>query len=122
MATQEEPRSEQQVIARFQELRQALNVVWSKITDLESEAAEHDLVLKTLEPMAPSRKCFRRVRRRRRRRCCCCAPRQPPLPPAPAPRAARAGRARCRRPAGGCVAEADAPALCAARVCSEGEC
>lgn len=54
-----ELKSEQAIIQRFQEMRQALDTVWSKINDLESEAAEHDLVMKTLEPMDPKRKCFR---------------------------------------------------------------
>lgn len=54
-----ELRTEQQIVGRFQEMRQAMNNVWSKITDLESDAAEHDLVMKTLEPMDSARKCFR---------------------------------------------------------------
>lgn len=41
-----EPRTEQQVLARFQDLRQAVSSTWSKINDLEAEAAEHELVIK----------------------------------------------------------------------------
>lgn len=56
-----EIKTEQQVIAKFQELRQGVNVLWNKVNDLESEAQEHELVIKALEPMDPQRKCFRLV-------------------------------------------------------------
>eukprot|EP00877_Chromochloris_zofingiensis_P004872 jgi/Chrzof1/14386/Cz09g00260.t1 len=54
-------KTEQQIIARFQEMRQNISTVMSKIADLEAEANEHQLVLKTLEPMDSSRTCYRMI-------------------------------------------------------------
>ncbi len=35
--------------------------MWNKIIELESDTSEHDLVIKTLEPMDPARKCYRQI-------------------------------------------------------------
>ena len=40
-----EPRSEQEVVQRFQELRQGAAELQAKIADLEAEAHEHELVI-----------------------------------------------------------------------------
>lgn len=54
-------KTEQQIINRFQELRMSVESMWNKIIELESEASEHELVIKTLEPMDPARKCYRQI-------------------------------------------------------------
>ncbi|KAF6255736.1 Prefoldin subunit-domain-containing protein [Scenedesmus sp. NREL 46B-D3] len=54
-------RSEQEVLARFHELRQSVSTLFAKLNDIETEAAEHDLVLKQLEPMDKSRRCYRMI-------------------------------------------------------------
>jgi prefoldin subunit 2 len=56
-----EPKSEREVVARFQEMRQQLAELSNKIADLEAEAHEHDLVAKTLRPMDAARSCYRLV-------------------------------------------------------------
>jgi prefoldin subunit 2 len=56
-----DPRSEQQIVTRFNGLRAGVEETWNKIVELESESAEHDLVVKALEPMEPSRKCYRQI-------------------------------------------------------------
>jgi prefoldin subunit 2 len=56
-----ELKTEQQVIARFQELRQAVSTIINKIADMETEASEHDLVIKALQPMEKSRRCYRLI-------------------------------------------------------------
>lgn len=38
-----------------------MDAIWSKITELDLERQEHTLVLATLEPMEPGRRCFRLV-------------------------------------------------------------
>lgn len=53
--------SEQEVLRGFQDRRTRLNSTWSKITELAAESAEHELVVKALEPMDTNRKCFRLV-------------------------------------------------------------
>lgn len=53
--------TEQEVVRIFQDRRARLNATWSKITELAAESAEHELVVKALEPMETSRKCFRLV-------------------------------------------------------------
>lgn len=54
-------RSEQEVLARFHELRQGVSTLFAKLNDIETEAAEHDLVLKQLEPMDKGRRCYRMI-------------------------------------------------------------
>jgi prefoldin subunit 2 len=61
MAAPPEPRTEQQVIARFNELRGQAASLQGKIIDLEGEIREHDLVVKTLKPMDTIRRCYRLV-------------------------------------------------------------
>lgn len=54
-------RSEQEVLARFHELRQNVSTLFAKLNDMENEAAEHDLVIKQLEPMDKGRRCYRMI-------------------------------------------------------------
>lgn len=54
-------KTEQEIISRFQELRTRLNNIQGKINELEAELTEHDLVIKTLEPLDKNRKCFRLI-------------------------------------------------------------
>lgn len=61
MAEQPQLKTEQDVIRRFQELRMRLNNIHGKINELEAELSEHDLVIKTLEPLDKERKCFRLI-------------------------------------------------------------
>mmetsp|Transcript_22648 Transcript_22648/g.62867 ORF Transcript_22648/g.62867 Transcript_22648/m.62867 type:complete len:144 (+) Transcript_22648:215-646(+) len=56
-----ELRSSQDVINRFQSMRQEISQLSSKINELEGDVQEHDLVIKSLEPMDASRKCFRLI-------------------------------------------------------------
>ena len=53
--------TEKAVLDEFSGRRSALNNTHNKITELSAEIAEHEVVLKTLEPMDPKRKCFRLV-------------------------------------------------------------
>eukprot|EP00878_Enallax_costatus_P006547 GHUV01006864.1.p1 GENE.GHUV01006864.1~~GHUV01006864.1.p1 ORF type:complete len:148 (+),score=44.73 GHUV01006864.1:465-908(+) len=54
-------KSEQEVVARFQEMRQNVSTLFSKLSDIEQEAQEHDLVIKQLQPMDKTRKCYRMI-------------------------------------------------------------
>jgi len=56
-----EPRSEQEVLARFNERRQQVASLAQRLGDLEAEAAEHALVERALAPMEPGRRCYRMV-------------------------------------------------------------
>lgn len=49
------------VIAEFNRLRQRYQDTYSKIEELSNEVAEHEMVLKTLQPMSADRKCFRLI-------------------------------------------------------------
>lgn len=60
-ASADEPTTEQQVVERFNKLRQEQNVVMSRIADAESERHEYALVRDTLQPLEPERRCHRLV-------------------------------------------------------------
>lgn len=53
--------SEQAIIAEFKRLVQERETLSSAAIERRSEVAEHDLVIKTLEPLDVDRKCFRLV-------------------------------------------------------------
>ncbi|KAI0235603.1 Prefoldin subunit 2 [Lamellibrachia satsuma] len=55
------PVNQEQVIAGFQELRNQQRAVASKVSELEMERKEHDLVVEALKEVDGSRKCFRLV-------------------------------------------------------------
>ncbi|PVD26923.1 hypothetical protein C0Q70_12071 [Pomacea canaliculata] len=54
-------KSQEQIIAGFQELRQQQRVVASRIAEVEMDMKEHELVIETLKEVAPERRCFRMV-------------------------------------------------------------
>ena len=56
-----EPRTEQEIVQRFQQLMEEREQLTAASIERQQEVAEHDLVLKTLEPLEPQRKCFRLV-------------------------------------------------------------
>ena len=59
--TESEPKSEQEVVQRFTQMRQEVGQLWSKLNELEAELQEHDLVIKAISDMDAQRKCFRLV-------------------------------------------------------------
>lgn len=58
---EEELSTQGQIVERFSSMREEVNALWSKMTELSSEASEHEQVIKALDPMEPSRKCFRLI-------------------------------------------------------------
>lgn len=48
-------------MARFEGLREELQSLGDKISELEMDAEEHRLVLAALAPLPPTRKCYRRI-------------------------------------------------------------
>ncbi|CAD7702954.1 unnamed protein product [Ostreobium quekettii] len=54
-----EPTSQGEIVRRFAAMREEVNAIWGKMTELSSESSEHDQVIRALEPMAADRKCFR---------------------------------------------------------------
>jgi len=57
----EETLTEQEIIARYQTMRQDCQQIVTKISELELEANEHRLVINTISPMDPDRKAFRLI-------------------------------------------------------------
>ena len=60
-AAPREPKSSDEVVQMFNVMRQEIEQLSGKINELDHETQEHDLVLKALEPMDPSRKSFRLI-------------------------------------------------------------
>ncbi|XP_074292323.1 prefoldin subunit 2 isoform X2 [Silene latifolia] len=56
-----EPVNEQAVANRYASMKSELNQIYSKITELEMEVSEHTLVMNAIQPLDPSRKCFRMI-------------------------------------------------------------
>lgn len=54
-------KTEQAILTRFQELKNELDAVAARANEIAAELQEHELVLKTLEPLEGGRKCFRLV-------------------------------------------------------------
>ncbi|XP_062595383.1 prefoldin subunit 2-like [Saccostrea cucullata] len=54
-------KSKEQIVAGFQELRQQQRAIATKISELEMDMKEHELVIETLKDVDPDRKCFRMV-------------------------------------------------------------
>ncbi|XP_045210075.1 prefoldin subunit 2-like [Mercenaria mercenaria] len=54
-------KSQEEIIAGFQELRQHQRQVVGKISDIEMDMKEHELVIETLKEVDDQRKCFRLV-------------------------------------------------------------
>jgi|Transcript_81389 prefoldin subunit 2 len=57
----EEQLSDQEVIERYNELRQEYSTVAQKISEIEMDRSEHKLVLDALQSLEPERKCYRLV-------------------------------------------------------------
>ncbi|PON80060.1 Prefoldin subunit [Parasponia andersonii] len=56
-----EPVNEQVVANMYASLRSELNQIYSKITELEMEVSEHSLVINAIQPLEPSRRCYRMI-------------------------------------------------------------
>ena len=54
-------KTEREILSSFQELRSELDNLAARANNIAAELNEHDLVLKTLEPLDGSRKCYRLV-------------------------------------------------------------
>jgi len=52
---------QQELQTQYQNFKNTLQQLASKIGDVEQEAEEHKLVLETLEPLSADRKCFRMI-------------------------------------------------------------
>lgn len=50
-----------EVVEQFQAMQREADSLWGKINEFDLERQEHDLVLKTLRPLDPQRRCFRLV-------------------------------------------------------------
>ncbi len=92
-------KTEQAILSRFQELRNEVDGLASRASDLSAELQEHELVLKALEPLDGGRKCFRLARAPppTRARSCRCRRSSPDVPLKPALDSRRASVA-CRPP------------------------
>jgi len=55
------PKSQEQVVAGFQELRQQQRTMANRIGEIEMDIKEHALVIETLKEIAPERRCYRMV-------------------------------------------------------------
>ncbi|KAI8815299.1 Prefoldin [Cladochytrium replicatum] len=53
--------SEQEIAAQLNAMKQDMNAIAQKLGELEMEQDEHKLVIDTLTPLDPNRKCFRLV-------------------------------------------------------------
>ena len=60
-AAQQEPKSEQEVVQRFSAMRQEVNALYQKVSELDADLQEHELVIKAISGMEDKRKCFRLV-------------------------------------------------------------
>uniref|UniRef100_A0A5B6ZCH3 Putative prefoldin subunit 2 n=1 Tax=Davidia involucrata TaxID=16924 RepID=A0A5B6ZCH3_DAVIN len=56
-----EPMNEQAVANLYGGMRAEINQIYSKITELEMEASEHSLVINAIQPLDPSRRCYRMI-------------------------------------------------------------
>lgn len=59
--TQERMKREAALEQEYQGMRQQCKQLTYKINEIKMDADEHDLVIKALEPLDPTRKCFRMV-------------------------------------------------------------
>eukprot|EP00262_Sarcandra_glabra_P016311 TRINITY_DN527_c0_g1_i1.p1 TRINITY_DN527_c0_g1~~TRINITY_DN527_c0_g1_i1.p1 ORF type:complete len:150 (+),score=27.28 TRINITY_DN527_c0_g1_i1:108-557(+) len=56
-----EQANEQMVANRYAAMRTELNQLYSKITELDMEVSEHSLVIGAIQPLDPSRRCYRMI-------------------------------------------------------------
>ncbi|PIA44919.1 hypothetical protein AQUCO_01700473v1 [Aquilegia coerulea] len=57
----QEPVNEQAVANIYATMRSEINQLHSKITELEMEVSEHSLVVGAIQPLDPSRRCYRMI-------------------------------------------------------------
>ena len=57
----EEFKNHTEIVQRFVSMRESVETLWTKINELRSELSEYEAVLKALEPMESSRRCYRLV-------------------------------------------------------------
>jgi len=53
--------TQDQIIMKFNQMRQEQRIVVNKMSELEAEVSEHTIVIETLLKVDPARKCFRMV-------------------------------------------------------------
>ncbi|KAI9292668.1 Prefoldin beta-like protein [Neoconidiobolus thromboides FSU 785] len=53
--------TEKEIVVKFNQLKQEISTITSRIGELESEIEEHKLVIETMEPLSGDRKCFRLI-------------------------------------------------------------
>ncbi|KAL3812611.1 hypothetical protein ACJIZ3_013879 [Penstemon smallii] len=53
--------NEQAVANMYGAMRTDINQIYSKITELEMEVSEHSLVINAIQPLDPSRRCYRMI-------------------------------------------------------------
>lgn len=58
MAEEEQFQNHSEIVQRFVFMRDGVEALWNKINELRNEVSEHEQVLKALEPMEVSRKCY----------------------------------------------------------------
>ncbi|XP_038972242.1 probable prefoldin subunit 2 [Phoenix dactylifera] len=56
-----EPVNEQAIANMYATMRSEMSQFYSKITELEMEVSEHSLVIGAIQPLDPSRRCYRMV-------------------------------------------------------------
>ncbi|KAK6918347.1 Prefoldin beta-like [Dillenia turbinata] len=56
-----EPVNEQMIANMYASMRSEINQIYSKITELEMEVSEHSLVMGAIQPLDPSRRCYRMI-------------------------------------------------------------
>ncbi|XP_068651116.1 prefoldin subunit 2-like [Aristolochia californica] len=56
-----EPMNEQAVANLYAAMRSEINQIYSKITELEMEVSEHSLVMGAIQPLDPTRRCYRMI-------------------------------------------------------------
>ncbi|XP_077229586.1 prefoldin 2 isoform X2 [Tasmannia lanceolata] len=56
-----EPANEQVIANLYGAMRSEINQLYSKITELEMEVSEHSLVIGAIQPLDPSRRCYRMI-------------------------------------------------------------
>ena len=56
-----EPKTEQEVVQRFSAMRTEVNQLYQKVSELDADLQEHELVIKAISGMEDKRKCFRLV-------------------------------------------------------------
>ncbi|XP_038988437.1 probable prefoldin subunit 2 [Phoenix dactylifera] len=56
-----EPMNEQAIANMYATMRSEMSQFYSKITELEMEVSEHSLVIGAIQPLDPSRRCYRMV-------------------------------------------------------------